>query len=80
MPVISSTKVALLALLTKCHMWQHWVNFVLALWVGFSAYLNMSAASMVTNLTVVGIVMAVLAIWGALEERTYHYRHEHMHA
>jgi hypothetical protein len=58
-------------------MWQHWVNFVLALWILLSGYMGLDAAAMTTNLTVVAIVMAVLAIWGALEEQSYHHRHSH---
>jgi hypothetical protein len=46
--------------------WQHWVNFVLAIWLIVSGYV-VTAAYMVTNLWIVGIVMAVLALWGALE-------------
>lgn len=56
-------------------MWQHWVNFVLALWVILSGYVGFASAEMTTNLTLVGIVMAVLAIWGALEEQSYHHSH-----
>ncbi len=58
-------------------MWQHWVNFVLSLWVMLSGYIGLSAADMTTNLTLSGIVIAVLAVWGALEEQSYHQRHEH---
>ncbi len=56
-------------------MWQHWVNFVLGLWVIVSGYVGFTGTDMATNLTVVGIVMAVLAIWGALEEQQYHHSH-----
>ena len=46
--------------------WQHWVNFVLAIWLIVSGYV-VTAAGMVTNLWIVGIVIGVLALWGALE-------------
>jgi hypothetical protein len=49
--------------------WQHWVNFIVGLWIILSAYIGMSAAGMVTNLTISGIIVAVLALWGALSNQ-----------
>ena len=46
--------------------WQHWVNFVLALWIIVSGYVSFTPTDMTTNLVIVGIVMAILALWGAL--------------
>jgi hypothetical protein len=50
--------------------WQHWVNLILGLWIILSAYLNFTAAGMATNLTVVGLIIAALALWGGLENRS----------
>lgn len=63
-------------------MWQQWVNFILALWLILSGYLGFEGGTMATNLTIVGIIMAVLALWGALGHRRYHinYEAEHRHA
>jgi hypothetical protein len=45
--------------------WQHWINFLAGIWLIISAY-TLSASAMVTNLVVTGIIVAVLALWGAL--------------
>jgi len=58
-------------------MWQHWVNFVLSLWLVLSGYIGLSAAAMLTDLTIVGIAMAILAVWGAVEDQSYYHAHEH---
>ena len=49
--------------------WQHWVNFVVGIWVIVSAYV-VSSTGMVTNLVVSGIIIAVLALWGALSSQS----------
>ncbi|OHA42659.1 MAG: hypothetical protein A3G59_00510 [Candidatus Taylorbacteria bacterium RIFCSPLOWO2_12_FULL_47_20] len=46
-------------------MWQHWINGVLGLWLIVSSFLEFSASAMSTNIIVVGIVVAVLAFFGA---------------
>lgn len=58
-------------------MWQHWVNFILGLWIVLSGYVGLSVAGMVTNVTLVGAVIAILGIWGALAEQSYHQTHSH---
>lgn len=61
-------------------MWQHWLNFVLGLWLILSAFIAFTASGMTTNLIIVGIAVAVLALWGALEGRVQHAverRHRH---
>ena len=60
-------------------MWQQWINLILGLWIALSAYLGFSGGGMTTNLTIVGLVVAVLALWGALSYRT-DYSGEHRHA
>jgi hypothetical protein len=47
-------------------MWQHWINFLVGLWVILSGFINLTTQGMQTNLIISGIVIAVLAIWGAL--------------
>ena len=51
-------------------MWQNWINAVLGLWLILSGYVGLDAASMATNVTIVGIVLAVLAVWVAVGERS----------
>lgn len=50
-------------------MWQQWLNFVVGLWVIASSYMGFTTDAMITNFTVSGIVVAGLALWGALEHR-----------
>jgi hypothetical protein len=61
-------------------MWQQWVNFIVGLWVIVSSYLSFSATTMLTNLTISGAVIAILALWGALEyQRSEEYQRIHRH-
>ncbi|HYE22715.1 MAG TPA: SPW repeat protein [Verrucomicrobiae bacterium] len=48
-------------------MWQHWLNLLAGIWLIVSPYVGFTSDAMVTNMVVTGIVVAVLAIWGALE-------------
>ncbi|HVS79750.1 MAG TPA: SPW repeat protein [Candidatus Paceibacterota bacterium] len=57
-------------------MWQQWVNFILGLWIIVSAYAGMTGAALTTNLLVVGVLVAILALWGALQAGS-HERHLH---
>ncbi|MCC2630805.1 MAG: hypothetical protein K0S38_614 [Candidatus Paceibacter sp.] len=59
-------------------MWQQWLNVLAGLWLILSAYLGFTVDTMVINLTVTGIVVAGLALWGALEHNTMT-RDERMH-
>lgn len=52
-------------------MWQQWANLILGLWIVLSAYLNMTNTSMMTNLTVIGLAIAVFAAWGAMQYQRY---------
>ena len=51
-------------------MWQQWLNLVVGLWIILSSYFNFTPAQMVTNFTISGIVVAGLALWGALQRQS----------
>jgi hypothetical protein len=57
-------------------MWQQWVNLVLGLWIIVSAYTGMTAAGMATNLTISGLAIAILAVWGALQHQSHAHGHQ----
>ncbi len=63
-------------------MWQNWVNAILGLWIMLSSFLGMSLSAMMTNLLIVGAVIAILGFWGAYSaSRTYDSSESrHMHA
>ena len=48
-------------------MWQQWLNVVVGLWIILSAFLGFTPDNMVVNLVISGIVVAGLALWGALQ-------------
>ncbi len=48
-------------------MWQHWINFLAAVWMIVSGFIAFSAQAMQTNFIVTGVIVGILAIWGALE-------------
>ena len=60
-------------------MWQQWINLILGLWIALSGYITLTAANMTLNLTLVGLAVAVLALWGALEHRSVTHG-GHLHA
>lgn len=49
-------------------MWQQWVNAILGVWLIAVPFLGFASASLTWALVVTGIVVAVLALWGAGEE------------
>jgi len=51
-------------------MWQSWINFILGIWLIISSFVLVkdTQGGMVNNL-VVGIVVAVLALWAALSKK-----------
>lgn len=53
-------------------MWQDWVNGVVGLWLIGASLLNLSASAMQMNLLIGGIVIAVLAFWGAMAGQQHH--------
>jgi hypothetical protein len=61
-------------------MWQQWINLVLGLWVIAIAFLGISAATLVWTLSVTGIVIAALALWGAVYEQSDTHRQELRHS
>lgn len=61
-------------------MWQQWVNLIVGLWVIISAFAEFTPEFMVANLTISGIIVAGLAVWGALEHRTKYSSDRHSHA
>ncbi len=61
-------------------MFQQWVNFILGLWILASAYFGFSPTGFMTNMTICGILVAIFALWGALDYRhrqTPEYRQSH---
>ena len=57
-------------------MWQQWVNMVLGLWVLAVPFMGLAADTLTWTLAVTGIVIAGLALWGALREQDPEY-HRH---
>ena len=58
-------------------MWQAWINAVLGLWIILSAFLGMNLSEMMTNLVIVGIVVAILGFWGAYDASREIQKHMH---
>lgn len=46
-------------------MWQHWINFLAGIWLIISPYLGFSSSALTTNMVVTGIIVGILALWGA---------------
>jgi hypothetical protein len=51
-------------------MWQQWINAVLGVWTIAVPFLGFTGATLTWVLAVTGIVIAVLALWGAGDENT----------
>ena len=45
-------------------MWQQWVNFIVGIWIAISAFY--APLRSVANIATSGIIVLVLALWGAL--------------
>ena len=58
-------------------MWQHWVNAILGLWIILSSFLGMDVSTMMANLVIVGIAIAILGFWGAYDTSTSGSRQMH---
>ena len=56
-------------------MWQHYINGLAGLWLVISAYI-LSGAAVQTNVIVTGLVVLVLAIWGAVAHSSHSHHHE----
>ena len=52
-------------------MWKQWVNAILGLAVIAIPFLSLSATALTWSLAIVGIAIAVLAIWSATEAPSY---------
>lgn len=51
-------------------MWQQWINTILGLWVVALPFIGIQSSSAFTwTLAVTGIVIALLAAWGAMEHQ-----------
>jgi hypothetical protein len=46
-------------------MWQQWINAILGLWIIAVPFLGLTGAAFTWTLVVTGVVVAVLAVWGA---------------
>ncbi|HEV8677337.1 MAG TPA: hypothetical protein VN701_00675 [Candidatus Paceibacterota bacterium] len=57
-------------------MWQQWINLILGLWVLAVPFIGITASTLTWTLAVTGIIIAGLALWGALVEQDPEY-HRH---
>jgi predicted ferric reductase len=48
-------------------MWQHWINALLGLAVIVVPFIGLSASAFSWTLAILGIAIAVIGLWGALE-------------
>lgn len=58
-------------------MWQQWVNAVLGLAVIAATFMGLTGATFTWTFTILGLAIAVLALWGGMQEqseRQEHYR------
>ena len=61
-------------------MWQQWINLVLGLWIIAVPFVGMSATALAWTLAVSGIIIAALALWGALREQDPDYHQQSLRA
>jgi hypothetical protein len=59
-------------------MWQQWINTILGLWIIALPFIGIQSSSAFTwTLAVTGIIVAILAAWGAMEhQETYSERYQ----
>lgn len=51
-------------------MWQQWMNTILGLWIIALPFIGISSSSAFTwTLAITGVVVAILAAWGAMEHQ-----------
>lgn len=60
-------------------MFQQWINVVLGLWIIAVPFTGISGNALAWTLAVTGIVVAALALWGALYEQSTSHRQELIH-
>ena len=51
-------------------MWQQWINALLGIWVVVIPFLGLTGTAFMWTLVVTGLVIAVLAVWGAGQRET----------
>lgn len=49
-------------------MWQQWVNAILGVWLIAVPFIGFTSVGLTWALVITGIVVAVLALWGAGQE------------
>lgn len=57
-------------------MWQQWLNLLLGLWVIAIPFIGLTADALTWTLAITGIVMAALALWGAIYEQSEEHKRE----
>jgi hypothetical protein len=57
-------------------MWQQWINMILGLWVIAIPFTGIVADAMIWTLVVTGLIIAALALWGAVYEQSEEHRRE----
>jgi len=58
-------------------LWEHWLDFIVGLWLILSAFVGFSAYGMEINLIVSGLVIAISSL---AEGVRYNNQLEHMHS
>jgi len=48
-------------------MWQQWINAILGLAVLATPFLALTSSTLTWTLAIIGIAIAVLGVWGAME-------------
>ena len=60
-------------------MWQQWVSVILGLWIIAVPFLGFSGAALMWTLTITGVVVAGLALWGSMYEQSEEHMRELQH-
>lgn len=60
-------------------MWQQWVNLIAGIWVIVVPFLALSGAALTWTLVITGVIVAGLALWGALYEQSRTHREQLRH-
>jgi hypothetical protein len=67
----------MLNFLNLMKLWEHWLDFLVGLWLVLSAFLGFSAYAMSVNLIISGLVIAIFSL---TEGVRYNNQMEHMHS
>lgn len=57
-------------------MWTQWVNLILGLAVIVVPFLGVTGASLTWTLVILGAVVAILSLWGAVREQDPEYHQQ----